>query len=190
VFSDDGRFLAAGTQGVPGELPEPGQIRIWDAATFKLLHTFKTKPAIEPGQDPCSVVGVTFNHQSTRLAAAVSDGTVRVWEFPSGREILNQSGHLGPPGEYEVDVTGLVLGRRRAVRCVAFNPDGNRLALAGYDRVVRVWDSETGKETNLFRLDVPRIDAVAFSPDGQRLAAAGGDAAKSGEAVIWQFGRE
>lgn len=190
VFSDDGRFLAVGTQGMPGELPEPGQVHVWDAATFNLLHTFKTKPAIEPGQDPCSVVGVTFNHQSTRLAAAVSDGTVRVWDIRSGQEILNQSGHQGPPGESEVDITGLVLGRRRAVRSVAFNPDGNRLALAGYDRVVRVWNAETGKETNLFRLDVPRIDAVAFSPEGQRLAAGGGNAAKSGTAVIWQFAKD
>jgi WD40 repeat protein len=187
AFSDDGRYLAAGTVGVPGELPEPGEVRVWDAATFRPLHQFQTRPAIVPGQDPCSVIAVAFNHRSTRLAAAVSDGRVRVWDLSSGQIVLNQSGHQGPPGVRETDVTGLVLGQRRAIRCLTFNPAGARLAFAGYDRGVRVWDAETGKETHAFPFDVPRINAVAFAPDGNRLAAAGGDAAKSGEAVIWQI---
>jgi WD40 repeat protein len=190
VFSSDEKYLAAGTWGVPGELPKPGEVWVWDATNFKLFHTFKMKPEIIPGEEPCSVTCLAFNAQGTRLAAAVSDGTVHVWELPSGREALNQNGHQGAPGINEIDITGLVLGPRRAVRCVTFHPDGRRLALAGYNRVVRVWDSETGKETQAFRFDVPRINAVAFSPDGRQLAAAGGDSNKSGEAAIWQFARE
>jgi WD40 repeat protein len=61
------------------------------------------------------------------------------------------------------------------------------LALGGYDRVVRVWDSGTGVEQRAFRFDVPRINAVAFSPDRQRLAAGGGDPKNSGAAAVWRM---
>lgn len=188
VFSADGKYLAAGTQGASGELPEPGEVHVWDTTTGQRLHTFKTQPEIEQGGDPSSVANLAFHPKGTRLAAAVSDGTVRLWELPSGREMLTLRGHQGQAGGQEVDkFTGRIMGPGRAVRSVAFNPDGSRLASAGYDRVVRILDTETGKETKTYRFDSARINAVAFSPDGRRLAAGGSNGAKSGEAVVWQL---
>ncbi len=94
----------------------------------------------------------------------------------------------GQTGGQQVDkFTGRILGPTGSVRSVDFNPDGSRLASAGYDRVVRVWDTETGEQTNTYRFDSARINAVAFSPDGQRLAAGGSSAAKTGEVVIWKI---
>ena len=189
MFSADGKYLAAGTQGASGELPEPGELHVWDATTGQRLHKFKTQLDIEQGGDPSSVASLAFHPTGMRLAAAVSDGTVRLWELPSGRELLTLRGHQGQTGDEEIDpFTGRILGRSRSVRSVAFNPDGSRLASAEYDRVVRVWDTETGKEFKTYRFDSARINAVAFSPDGQRLAAAGSNAAKSGAAVIWKIG--
>lgn len=187
AFSADGTYLAAGTLGASGEAPIPGEVLVWDITTGQRLHAFKTRPDVEQGGNPGSVITLAFNPRGTRLAAGVSDGTVRLWELPSGKELFEMRGHQGGTGGSEVDkFTGMIL-RRGSVRSVAFSPDGTRLASAGYDRVMRVWDTETGEQAKTYRFDSARINAVAFTPDGQRIAAGGSNNAKSGEAIIWKM---
>ena len=58
---------------------------------------------------------------------------------------------------------------------VAFSPDGRRLASAGSDQTVKVWDAATGQETLVLKGHTKHVTSVAFSPDGRRLASASGD---------------
>ena len=51
---------------------------------------------------------------------------------------------------------------------VAFSPDGRRLASAGDDGTVRLWDPATGAELATLTGHTGRVTAVAFSPDGRR----------------------
>jgi RNA polymerase sigma factor (sigma-70 family) len=52
----------------------------------------------------------------------------------------------------------------------AFSPDGKRLASAGRDRLVRVWDTATGEEVRRLAGHKEYAYSVAFSPDGKLLA--------------------
>ena len=99
AFSVDGKLLAVGTTGASGELPEAGEVHVWDASTGQRLHTFKTRPDVEQGGNPGSVASLAFHPMVTLLAAGVSDGTVHLWELPSGHVYLLTVGR--PPTDDE-----------------------------------------------------------------------------------------
>jgi WD40 repeat protein len=67
------------------------------------------------------VSSVRFNPNSTRVASASDDGTVRLWDSESGAELLVLEGHQGP------------------VTSVAFSSDGQDLISASVDGTVRIW---------------------------------------------------
>ncbi len=67
-------------------------------------------------------------------------------------------------------------GHEGFIWSLAFSTDGTRIATAGEDRTVQVWDPATGRLLAKFRehTDAPRC--VRFSPDGTRVASSGLDA--------------
>jgi WD40 repeat protein len=66
---------------------------------------------------------------------------------------------------------------RTVVQALAFSPDGRRLLSAGRDRVLRLWDAETGALVKEMRGHTDEVFAAVFHPYGKRIASGGRDRA-------------
>ncbi|HVK08918.1 MAG TPA: protein kinase [Gemmataceae bacterium] len=70
----------------------------------------------------------------------------------------------------------------------AFSPDGERLAAAGGDGQVRVWDSRTGRLLQQFRPHTNSVVGVTFHRDGRHITSVGADGRV--KVCDWTTGRE
>ncbi|EPH46430.1 AAA family ATPase [Streptomyces aurantiacus] len=77
-------------------------------------------------------------------------------------------------------------GHEQDVNCVAWSPDGTRLATASDDGTVRVWDPEGRAEPVVLTRagGGERVQAVAWAPDGERIAAGSRDRT----ITVWDVG--
>jgi WD40 repeat protein len=60
------------------------------------------------------------------------------------------------------------------IRVAVFSPDGKTVASAG-DRIIRIWQVDSGKEIQRIEGHKTRIWSIAYSPDGKKLASSSCD---------------
>jgi WD40 repeat protein len=101
---------------------------------------------------------------------------------PDGKTLATGGGELSRTGD--VIIFDVATGKATqtwkekhtdTVLCLDFSPDGKRLATGAADKIARVTDIASGKQTNLFEGHTHHVMGVAFRSDGRVLATAGAD---------------
>ena len=143
-LSPDGTTLASGTRR---------EVNLSDVTTGANIATLP---------HTASVNSVSFSSDGTTLASGSGDGTVKLWDVATGRNITTLDGHTD------------------RVSSVSFSPDGTTLASGSWDKTVKLWDVATLQ--NIATLPhTGGVHSVSFSPDGMTLASG----ADLGEVKLW-----
>jgi len=120
-------------------------LRLWDTNGQEVYRIDQSRPVLS--------LAVLTGGNSALLATGV---TLRMFDTTTGKELARWAGHTD------------------AVRSLAVSPDGKLAASGSDDRMVRIWELQSGR--TLDRLRHPSgVTSVAFSPDGTQLAAGGRD---------------
>jgi WD40 repeat protein len=188
--SPNGRSIGVGGWGAPccgGEVA-----RVWDSATGEELYRIWHR---------LDVNHVAFSPDGEYLVTASWDGTAKIIDR-SGRviRVLREEGlgfnvrdaRFSPDGLLVATAVGRVPGRSRVriwdweqgevIRTIIanassldFDPSGPRIATAGPEGPVEIWNSESGTRVSTLEGQSGGFTNVAFSPDGSRVATASYD---------------
>ncbi|HEX6883892.1 MAG TPA: protein kinase [Planctomycetota bacterium] len=196
VFSPDGRTILSGAHDK--------LVLEWDARTGAWQRSFG------PYGDRW-VQSALVTPDGARLILATGDKRVRVIDAQTSEVLSELSGFqyaadaiaLSPDGTHLATVGKDLLvwdlrgelaepiyAKKGRNTCVAFSPDGKRLATGSSLGLLQLWDARTGEWILDQKDQSKRMNALVFSPDGKRLVSASGDGevrvreADSGETLL------
>lgn len=173
--SPDGKWIASVGDDMIG--------RVWETQSGKLTQELRGHQLLTPHHFPSMLYACAFSPDSQHVSTVDRVGTIFVWRTEDGQQVAK----LEAPEMYTWDPKQ----RRHSIggiRCVAFSPDGRRLAVGGIGRIgnidhldgksrVEIFDWQEGKVTHTYGDNSFKgiVETLAFHPNGDWLAAAGGD---------------
>jgi WD40 repeat protein len=172
--ADDSMLIASGETG----------IAVWSIPSLELLNVFHEgnvfSIAIHPSRRIFAAIG-----RQIELWSAASGRVIATYPRPEaagnftfsadGQYLLAYGQDTQPIFGWPVGATPeklILAGHGGGVPAIAFSPDGRRLASAGKDRIVRLWNASSGALVHRSPLHDADIECLAFRPDGSMLATA------------------
>jgi sugar lactone lactonase YvrE len=139
---------------------------------------------------------VSFSPNSDILASGCVDGTIRLWETATGKEIrqwtsgastvicvaFSPDGQLlASTGDKAVQLWAVpsgkgirsLQGHAMLTLFVSFSPNGKFVASGSCDNTIRLWSVASGQEIRRLEASQDGFSTLAFSPDGRLLALGG-----------------
>ncbi len=158
-WSPEGKYLASAS-GDPGTPSTGGDIQVWDINGKRIV----TYTGHTDSGHSVEVTDIAWSPEGTNIVSAGRDGTVQVWNATTGNNILTYAG--SEPLRWSPDdkriVSGAVFldhtaqvrdattgnnpyiyhGYSAQINVLAWSPDSTRIALAGLDGIVQVWQAK------------------------------------------------
>lgn len=129
-------------------LKNNGGMEVWNVEEGKRSKMFESADE--------DVRSIGWNPE-THLVAYVNETTdeVSVWDLENNKFLFNLGSHTNP---FVNSVS------------VSWSPDDAKIVSVGWDNILKIWDSSTGKEIKTIESDSFGFESVAWSPDGTQIA--------------------
>ena len=191
AYNQDGRRIASSG--------DDGTVRVRNVARSDEVTILR-------GISPPRISAVVLSPSAELVAVATEDHEIRFWSVESGTSVHTLTGHLeeveqlsfSGNGEQIIAVgplmttvwnveSGRSFGTTRAKNAVSvtYSPDGKRLAAAGDDGLVRMWDAASGELVKTLDRKGGAVQLVVYSPDGRYIAGGGGELFSDETVRVW-----
>jgi WD40 repeat protein len=140
-----------------------------------------------------------FSPDGTKIVAGAVDGSVRIWDVRSGKQLAIMRGHEASLRSAIFNADGsriltasddhtarlwdvatqkqiaVLRGHSDVVTNANFSPDGAKIVTSSFDKTIRIWDAATAEQIQVIRGHDDWVFSAAFSPDGSRIVSASQD---------------
>jgi len=197
-FSKDGKYFL---------FVNEGDFAVWQTSDLKQLSGFKTAEKYESeggiGYDRVPVFSAAFINEGKEILASHYDGTWRVWDVNSGKQIKKFS--INEDAKFLVNlgnqkVIAVVHGKDRNndemkikifntengvkekqfdgertnfIEAIVLSPNGKNFITSDIGGDVLLWSIDKSKPIREFEIGFSGDDSIAFSPDGKTFAVGG-----------------